>query len=528
MLPRDHFIRFAIGSFSGPSFARTGKLRPVAKRRVLLTWEGKTAALAPLDDLPPALTLQEAIGTPAEAVGAELSPVGNRVIYGDALRIAQALEQGGFAKQADVVYIDPPYASGVDYAHEERTGGRVVRSAAYGDRWDDIAAYLDMLFPRLAAAGRLLKATGSIWIQVDWRASYLVRGLCDELFGRDRFLNEIVWRRAPNLGRQARSSQFGRTLDTIIVYGASARTRLVPPERLVPIARGSARRDPESGRWFTVAPRGDYTDASMARLDAEGRVHRSATGAMSVRYWLEEDAEGRLGRRRPVDALWIDIPPLRHTASEERTGYPTQKPRALLERIIESAAPPGGLVIDLFAGSGTTGAAAAKLGRRFILGDASPVAIATMRSRLLREGVAPLVVERCGAASDEALKDEPAKLEARAIDERDMQITLSCASAARPIAWSLSTRGRADEPFFAEWHAEQGTAKRAPEMSRTAVLPRAPFVRARVYFVDGKVATPHTSLPPSDSQHGAKNAANATHGETGRGAEPTSWFEASS
>ncbi|MET0596006.1 MAG: site-specific DNA-methyltransferase, partial [Polyangiaceae bacterium] len=272
----------------------------MAKRRVLLTWEGKSAALAPLDDLPPERVLEEAIGLPSEAVRAELSRDSNRVIYGDALRIAQALERDGFAKQVDLVYFDPPYASGVDYAHEERTGGRVVRSAAYGDRWDDIASYLDMLFPRLAAAGRLLKATGSIWIQVDWRASYLVRSLCDELFGRDRFLNEIVWRRAPNLGRQARSGQFGRTLDTIIVYGASARARLVPPERLVTVARGSARRDPESGRWFTVAPRGDYTDASMARLDAEGRVHRSATGAMSVRYWLEEDADGGLGRKRPV------------------------------------------------------------------------------------------------------------------------------------------------------------------------------------------------------------------------------------
>jgi DNA modification methylase len=500
----------------------------VAKRRVVLTWEGKAEALEALRDSPPALTLEEAIDVAPEAVRAELSPNSNRVIYGDALRIAQALERSGFAQRADLVYLDPPYASGVDYAHEDRGEGRVQRAAAYGDRWDDMASYLDMLLPRLAAARTLLRPTGSIWIQVDWRASYLVRALCDELFGRERFLNEIVWRRAPNLGRQARSGQFGRTLDTIVVYGASARTRLAPPERLVTVARRSARRDPESGRWFTVAPRGDYTDASMAKLDAEGRVHRSATGGMSVRYWLEEDAEGRLGRMRPVDALWIDIPPLRHAASEERTGYPTQKPRALLERIIAAATPPGGLVVDLFGGSGTTGAAAAKLGRRFILGDASPVAIATMRNRLLREGVAPLYIERCGeprALADTAA-DVGAALEVRPLGNDAMQVTLSCRSPASPIAWTLSTSPR-DAPFFAAWHAERATGKRAPEMARSAVLARAPFVRARVYYVDGKVAALETSFSTtSDSHPGAKMASDGKGGETAPPAQPTSWFEA--
>ncbi|MET0596154.1 MAG: hypothetical protein ABW133_25890, partial [Polyangiaceae bacterium] len=105
---------------------------------------------------------------------------------------------------------------------------------------------------------------------------------------------------------------------------------------------------------------------------------------------------------------------------------------------------------------------------------------------------------------------------------------LSCAAATRPIAWSLSIAGREGEPFFAQWHAEQATGKRAPEMPRTAVLPRAPFVRARVYFADGKVASPHTTLSTSDSHPGAKNAGGGAHDETGRTAEPTSWFEAPS
>jgi len=471
-----------------------------------LTWEGKAEALASIDVVPPLCELEEEILPTSQAVTAELSRNINRIIHGDALAVARALEEAGLGGHADVVYLDPPYASGVDYDHEERLDGHVARAAAYRDRWDDAASYLDMLMPRLAAARRLLRPTGSLWIQVDWRASYLVRSICDELFGEGRFLNEIVWRRAPNLGRQARSGQFGRTLDTIIVYGASAQARLVPPERLASVARRSARHDPVSGRWFTVAPRGDYTDASVARLDAEGRVHRTSSGGVAVKYWLEEDAEGRLGRRRPVDALWIDIPPLRHAATEERTGYPTQKPRALLERIIASASPAGGLVVDLFAGSGTTGAAAAGLGRRFILGDMSPVAVATMRSRLLREGAIPLRLERCGGRCS----PQEARLEARPRGATEMEVTLSCPPAARPTAWALSLATDLDAPFRSDWHAERGTGRRPAELPLTAVLPKSAAVRARVYFVDGRLATPRTSL------------AGATRGNP----RPTSWFEA--
>ncbi|HMJ50924.1 MAG TPA: DNA methyltransferase [Polyangiaceae bacterium] len=493
----------------------------MAKRRVLLTWEGKTEALASLDSPPPPFELDEEIVARSEAVTAELSDnsdhVRNRVIHGDALAVARGLALEGLAGKADVVYLDPPYASGVDYDHEERLGSEVARAAAYRDRWDDAASYLDMLMPRIAAAAQLLKPTGSIWIQVDWRASYLVRAICDELLGRDRFLNEIVWRRAPNLGRQARSGQFGRTLDTIIVYGASGRARLVPPERLVPVPRRSARRDADSGRWFTLAPRGDYTDASVARLEAEGRVHRTSSGSVAVKYWLEEDAEGRLGRRRPVDALWVDIAPLRHAAAEERTGYPTQKPRALLERIIASASPPDGLVIDLFAGSGTTGAAAAELSRRFILGDTSPVAIATMRSRLLRDGATPLRLERCGCQCE----TQRVELAARPRGATEMEVILRCPPETRPIAWALDLGNRPEAPFRSDWHAERGTGRRPADLTLTAVVPKSPVVRARVYFVDGSVATPRATLVAGVSMPdvGASHA-------TAPGTEPTSSFEA--
>jgi len=460
----------------------------VAKRPVYLTWEGKSEALEVLQRSIPPVELEEDCPPLQKDGSAARAAPPHRILRGDALDTARALGREGLVGRVDLVYLDPPYGTGVDYRHEERLDGpalgRVARAAAYGDRWSDGASYLDMLFPRLVALRPLLKPSGSIWIQVDWRASYLVRALCDEIFGADRFLNEIVWRRAPNLGRQARSGQFGRTLDTMVVYGAGPKARLLPPERLVPVPARAARRDPGSGRWFTLAPRGDYTDDSVARLSLENRVHRSSSGNLSIKYWLEEDDDGNLCKRQPIDALWVDVPPLRHAATEERTGYPTQKPRRLLERVISAGSPPGGLVVDLFAGSGTTGVAAARLGRRFILGDQSPVAVATMRSRLLREGVSPLTLERCGAEAEAG----QAALRVCPVGEMQMKVSLVCRTGTEPVAWALSLEPERGAPFRTDWHAERGTGRKPAELPLVAVVPRSRVVVARVYFVDGKVA----------------------------------------
>src|SRR5579883_1200963 len=345
------------------------------------------AAFTPFEQWVPA---SQAVGEPV------------RFLWGDALDAAEALAAEGLAGKVDLVYIDPPFASQTDYVHEARldgpADGRVVRTRAYGDKWrgEGIGQYLDMLAPRLEALVRLLSPSGSIWVHLDWRAAYLVRLLLDEIMGRDAFLNEIVWRRAPNLGRQAASNQFGRTLDTIAVYGKPEVT-LTPPTRLEPIDESAIRRDDE-GRPFTTAPRGDYTDASIARLEREGRVYRTASGRVYIKYFLVRNADGVWCRERRVDALWTDVAPLRHVSVGERTGFPTQKPRALLERIIGCATKPGGVVVDLYAGSGTTGEAAHALGRRAILGDAGPMAVTTARARLLRAGV-PLVIERAAASA---------------------------------------------------------------------------------------------------------------------------------
>ncbi len=238
---------------------------------------------------------------------------------------------------------------------------------AFGDRWrgpDGIGAYLEMLAPRLEAGARLLHEEGTLWVHLDWRAAYLVRTVLDEIFGSGGFKNEIVWRRAPNLGRQAASAQFGRTLDTILVYGGP-RAKIVPPTRLEPIDDRSVRFD-EQQRPFTTAPRGDYTDLSIEKLDREGRVHRTASGKVYIKYFLVKDEHGKFFRERRVDALWTDVPPLRHAKVSERTGYPTQKPLALLDRIVRCAAPPVASSWTCFAGSGTTAEAALGAGRQTV------------------------------------------------------------------------------------------------------------------------------------------------------------------
>jgi DNA modification methylase len=410
------------------------------------------------------------------------------LVLGDALELAGAIAHAGDGGRVDLVYIDPPYASQADYVLEARldgpADGRVRKTKAYGDNWSEIGDYLDMLAPRIEAGVRLLAETGSIWVHVDWRASYLVRALLDEIMGRDAFLNEIVWKRAPNLGRQATSSQFGRTLDTIVVYG-NKNAILSPPTRLEPIEPSAIRWDDE-GRPFTSAPRGDYTDASIAKLDKIGRVHRTATGKVYIKYFLEKNEDGVLCRERRVDALWTDVAPLRHAKTGERTGYPTQKPRALLDRILRCASPKAGLVVDLFSGSGTVAEAAHATGRRAICGDVNPAAIATARARLLRAGAGLTVAHTDGASWPEG----PSPRIEVARERSGARVTL--VEPAEPLAWSIAAKWDGKGPFSTTWHSERVPGARAVRAEQAVSVARHKNegpMGVRVFADDGKMAS---------------------------------------
>jgi len=270
-----------------------------------------------------------------------LRRVEGEIVLGDNLTVMAGLANGAFR----MIYLDPPFYTGRERtARRLRTeaasdgdrtgfGGRRYRSEAlegssYRDRFDD---YLGFLEPRLREARRLLDPEGTLYLHLDYREAHYVKLLCDEIFGRECFLNEIVW--AYDYGAKPRR-RWPAKHDTILVYV----------------------RDPE-GYWFDA--------------DAVEREPYMAPGLVTP----EKRARGKL----PTDVWWHTIVP---TSGRERTGYPTQKPEGLLRRMVLASSRPGDRVADFFAGSGTLGAVAAATGRRYLLVDESPDAVAVMERRL--------------------------------------------------------------------------------------------------------------------------------------------------
>jgi site-specific DNA-methyltransferase (adenine-specific) len=266
------------------------------------------------------------------------------LIEGDCARVLPLLPDGAF----DMVYVDPPFNTGRAQRRErlrvvaddegDRAGfaGRRYRSEsrgalAFDDAFDD---YLGFLMPKLAEARRLLADHGTLYVHLDPRESHYVKVALDGLFGRACFLNEIAW--AYDYGGRPRR-RWQPKHDTILVYV----------------------RDPAAYHF------------DDAEVDREPYM---APGLVTP----EKRARGK----RPSDTWWHTIVP---TNGAERTGYPTQKPLGVLRRIVAASSRPGGWCLDFFAGSGTLGAAAAKLGRRFVLVDESPDAIAVATRRLRGE-----------------------------------------------------------------------------------------------------------------------------------------------
>lgn len=339
----------------------------------------------------------------------------NKLIWGDNLLVMGSLLEK-FAGKIDLIYIDPPFATGADFSFEAELGDSVVvkeRSSleekAYRDTWGSKPeSYLSMLYPRLAIGRQLLADHGALFVHCDWRMNSMIRVLLDEVMGADCFRNEIIWRRAPNLGRQAAASQLGRVIDTILVYsktaGAPFRGKMPVRSAAVPVDKKGnpvgAKWDPDRSAFFTTAPRGDYTDDSIARLEKEGRIYRTGTGTVYIKYFLRLGDDGVWYKDQPVDTLWddYDVRPLRHCSREELDiGYDTQKPEGLLKRIMEWASRPSDLVADFFCGSGTTLAVAEKTGRRWIGCDLGRYAIHVTRKRLLDiEGCKPFEILNLG------------------------------------------------------------------------------------------------------------------------------------
>lgn len=289
------------------------------------------------------------------------------VVLGDALDACAALPP---EVRFDLVYLDPPFGVGATMAARlepgQARGARKAESGpdAYEDR-DDPDALCAMLSPRLAAIRERMAEGATLYLHLDHRAVHELKVGADRIFGRGAFLGEIVW----SPGNGARGARgFSVTHQTILVYARRAEER----GRVVYNASDPALREP-------------YAETSLAmhfrNVDAEGRRYRERViKGKAYRYYADE------GRR--LGSVWTDVPamvantPLR----AEGTGYPTQKPEKLLTRIVRASSREGQTVADLMCGSGTTAAAAARLGRRFVAGDRSELAVSLTEQRLRAQG----------------------------------------------------------------------------------------------------------------------------------------------
>jgi DNA modification methylase len=324
----------------------------------------------------------------------------NRLIWGDKKYVLPSLLPE-FAGKVNLIYIDPPFATGADFSFTATIPESdesftkepsMIEQKAYRDTWGrGLDSYLQWFYETAVLLRELLTEDGSLYVHLDWHVGHYAKAVLDEVFGSQNFQNEICWKRATSGSAKARAKKFGADHDVIYFYSKS----LVPnfnqvyfPYPEEEIQKRFRNRDDKG--YYKDAELGTYSNETLNRLREENRLIVTPGGKYRYKIYLEE-IKGVL-----VDSVWIDIP-IVNSQAEERLNYATQKPEALLTRIIEASSNPGDLVLDCFCGSGTTAAVAEKLGRRWITCDLGRFAIHTTRKRLLSiDNVRPFVVQNLG------------------------------------------------------------------------------------------------------------------------------------
>jgi DNA modification methylase len=342
------------------------------------------------------------LDSPPEAAG-ESAPFPmetNIIICGDNI---EALPKHVSDESVDLIYIDPPFNSNRKY---EVFWGERAERRSFEDRHKSVAAYLDFMEPRVRQLYRCLKPTGSFYYHCDPHAGHYIKVMLDGIFGIEQFQNEIVWKRTSTHNDASRA---GRIHDTIFFYTKSDRytwnhvyqpydpqyvesyyryqepngrrfmsDNLSGPGKGVPIIFGErgAIPPPRNRMWM-------YDQKGTDRLLAEDRIYFTRNGVPRLKKYLDES------KGMPLQDMWTDIQALRSWHREKLT-YPTQKPRALLDRIIRASSNPGDVVLDAFCGCGTTLESSAILHRQWIGIDSSPTACRVMSARLERRlGLTP-------------------------------------------------------------------------------------------------------------------------------------------
>jgi len=340
--------------------------------------------------------------------GRSSSLVDTRVIYcGDNLEQLKKLPDAC----VDLIYIDPPFNSNRNY---EVFWGETREKRSFEDRHENTKAYIDYMRPRCEQMARVLKKTGSFYYHCDWHASHYVKVMLDQIFGENSFQSEIIWHRT--LAKGLAFTGFPNNHDTIFLYGGGDKTTFNrpydpydPDDLDEKTASKYSHRDPD-GRIYRldnlINPNPDrpnltyeflgvtrvwrWTKERMQEAYENGIVLQTKPGAVpQLKRYLDEQ-EGR-----PIDTVWTDIPPI-NSQAKERLGYPTQKPLALLDRIVRASSNENHIVLDAFCGCGTALVAAQKLKRQWIGIDISPTACRVMAKRLKDKRV-------CGLPEDEDL-----------------------------------------------------------------------------------------------------------------------------
>lgn len=316
----------------------------------------------------------------------------NRLVYGENLLTMQALLAGdpqtglpSLRGKVDLIYIDPPFDSKADYRTPITLPNAsfsqkptVIEQFAYADTWEEgTISYLKMIYPRLVLMKELLSEKGSIYVHIDWHIGAYMKIILDDIFGKNRFLNEIMW--CYTIGGKG-SSFYGRKHDTILLYSKSPNYTF-------------------NGKDKNVIVQRKLNTHMRTKIDDDGREYQEKTDKKSGKIYRYYVDEGKV----PED-YWIDIEQL-NREDAERVGYATQKPSKLLTRIIAASSNEGDLVCDFFGGSGTTAAVAEKLGRRWITCDIGKPASLVMRKRFIDQEVNPFLYQSIGDYQKEAFQN---------------------------------------------------------------------------------------------------------------------------
>ncbi len=320
----------------------------------------------------------------------------NRLIWGDNKYImASLLEE--FAGKIDLIYIDPPFATGADFSVKMTLGDAewtkepsAIEDKAYRDTWGfGLDSYLQMMHDRIVLIRDLLSEKGSLYIHLDFRVVHYIKEITDEIFGKDNFLNEIIWCYSE---REISKKFYNRKHDTILFYAKNSNN------------------DSRAFNCYDITE--EYSELSILKYtlrDKDGRKYqiRGKGGHYVGKQQLKPEIEKEHPEWTYRDYLdekpgvlprdWFSNIDFENRASANRTGYATQKPEKLLEKFIKASSNEGDLVADFFCGSGTTGAVAEKLGRRWIMADLGRYAIHTTRKRLLGiDNCKPFIVQNLG------------------------------------------------------------------------------------------------------------------------------------